>query len=83
MLEGEENKTLKGKSASKSEPVDSGDMSHVTQEIERVNGALEVLALKAGNPATSLAEGMRANREQIELADYLKGLRFALGEGQE
>ena len=82
-LQREKKKAGKGQNSGKSKPVDTAQRAHITGEVERVSSALDMLALKIDNPSTDLSAGMRASREQTELMNYLKGLRFALGEEQE
>ncbi len=82
-LEGKAEQAPKSKSTTKAASVGSEDLETKTKEIERVNSALKSLELKIDNPATNMPAGMRATKEQADLLNYLKGLRFGRGEDAE
>ena len=54
----------------------------IEQEIARVHGLLAEVLKLIDDPASALSTVMRKNVEKAELECYLKGIRFATGQGE-
>ena len=52
----------------------------VRAEISRIESAIQEINRRLDDPKSELAAAIRLNRELAELAAYLKGLRYSLGE---
>jgi chromosome segregation ATPase len=55
----------------------------VRDEVERVEGKIAEIERLIDDPESELADVIRKNLERGEMAAYLKGIRFALGESRE
>jgi hypothetical protein len=53
----------------------------IQEEITRVEGTLAEVTKLIDDPASALSTVMRKNLEKAEIESYLKGIRFACGQG--
>jgi len=63
-------------------PVAAVPSDKIEQEIARVQGVLAEVLKLIDDPASALSTVMRKNVEKAELECYLKGIRFATGQGE-
>ena len=63
-------------------PNGSGNPTAIKEEITRTETRLREIVALIDNPSTELSSVIRKNVERSELVSYLKGIRFALGNGK-